>query len=116
MSVTVRCKYLSASKPTPIDITISQSMAIRDIIIELVRAYSMKPYDIDNGLCDYFASDLVAALEAIGKVADMDWTPDDDELPGHMWVECEDRFYDAETPMGVADWRELLIFKNSISR
>lgn len=91
-------------------------MAVPDVIQELIRAYARPPYDIDNGVCDYFASDLVLALEAIGKVAETYWTPEEVDLPGHCWVKVDGRFYDAETPFGVADWRELLIFKNASQR
>lgn len=88
-------------------------MPIPEIISTLIEAYNMDPYDIDNGVCDYFASDLIAALEAIGKLADLDCTPDDVDLPGHCWVEVDGHVYDAETPLGGSHWRELRIFKNS---
>lgn len=113
MSITVRCSYLSSGKPIPSEITVSDGMTIPDIIRELVRVYGMDPYDIVNGLCDYFASDLIEALEATGKEADLDWTPEDVDLPEHCWVEVDRRFYDAETPLGAPHWRELRIFKNS---
>ena len=89
-------------------------MAISEIIKLLVEAYGEAPFDIDNGLCDYFASDLIQALESIGKAAEIDCTPDDADLPGHCWAEVDGRFYDAETPFGVPDWRELTIFKQHI--
>lgn len=41
---------------------------------------------------------------------DPEWLTD---LPTHVWVFYKGRHYDAETPKGVGDWRELPAFVKS---
>ena len=91
---------------------VSSSMALQD----LIRAYGDNSHDINNGLCDYFASDLILSLTIIDKAAECLATPDETDLPGHYWVKVDGRYYDAETLFGVPDWRELPIFQKVSER
>jgi len=79
------------------------------------------PYVINNGCCEYFA---IAILNIInnGQETDdiyIDATPADVEdcidkyenWPIHYWFVCNGLCYDSECPEGVADWKDLPIYK-----
>jgi len=70
------------------------------------------PYRINSGLCEQFAQHVKQKTssqcrldcpenhreDAVGK-----WN-------GHVWITDGQKFYDAEEPFGVEDWRRLPIF------
>jgi hypothetical protein len=85
------------------------------------------PYDINNGLCDNFASDLVektgGAMVGVGhsdllKKTKIDggkgisWSEPD--IPGHVWLFWNGKHYDAEAPLGVKNWKDLPVFKSQV--
>lgn len=81
------------------------------------------PYDINCGLCEEWG-ERVAELyrEATGNddidVVDpgnLSGHPNDD-LFGHVFIRFHGRYYDAECPEGVDDWRKLLLFTKQIAR
>ena len=63
--------------------------------------------EINNGYCIEFSYALQEALPG-SRVRS---TPEDEDLPGHQWVEWKGRAYDAEAPEGVRDWRYLPLFR-----
>lgn len=67
-------------------------------------------WDINNGLCADFADELRIAV-GDGRVV-YAWTPWDDY---HWWFECAGWHYDAETPGGVRNWRDLGFWKNWVA-
>jgi hypothetical protein len=82
------------------------------VVKKLVKEFGKTPYQINDGECDDFADKL---QEQIGGVflqtAPWDGNFVSSQLPGHAWVYWGGRHYDAETPNGVADWKQLPIFK-----
>lgn len=72
------------------------------------------PYDINCGFCEEWAERVAAAVpeaDVVG-VSDLTGNPDDDLNYAHVFVRYRDRFYDAECPEGVDDWRLLPVFQN----
>lgn len=63
--------------------------------------------EINKGYCVEFADALAERLPG----AEVQWTPENEALPGHHWIKYEGRYYDAEAPQGVAHWRTLPIFR-----
>ena len=64
------------------------------------------PQQINSGNCDSFAEKLHELIG--GQIFE---TTFDHNLPTHLWVELNGYHYDAETPEGVSEWKELPIFK-----
>jgi len=87
---------------------------ISRIIRELIREWGQAPYDINNGPCEDFALEV---MDRSGlRYGPPSWEIYEDStdgvaLPGHVWVACGDRSYDAEAPDGVDDWRDLPLFR-----
>lgn len=63
--------------------------------------------EINRGDCDVFAGELLMRIGGSHFSTDFDGPGGE---PSHEWVELNGRAYDAETPEGVAGWRELPIF------
>lgn len=85
---------------------------IRRLIEEAVRVCGfVDARDINSGSCDQFAGDLVATVGR-GKAV---WGDEvDPGMPGadsHCVAEIDGRYYDAETPEGVADIRDISYFR-----
>ena len=87
---------------------INESNDVSTIIKDLLKNSSCSIEEINNGQCEDFMMNLISELpeDAIERTI-----PFDSELPGHYWVEFRGKHYDAETPDGVNDWRELPIFE-----
>lgn len=66
-------------------------------------------YEINDGYCEYWAQEV---MEMVPSAIDHG-TPEEFDGPGHVWVEIDGKHYDAETPFGVKDWKDLAIFKKS---
>jgi hypothetical protein len=96
------------------EVELERGMPLSDLVRRLVAVYSHHPQDINNGNCDYFAEDLLFAAQQLGNIGRFFVTPDDENLPGHCWAFVSGKHFDAEAPEGVADWRELPIFKRSM--
>lgn len=92
-----------------------------DIVLEVIEQWKeedgMTPLDINHGNCDLFAQDVYDRAEKFGFECLM--LPDEMGLEdeGHVWVYCKDdgKHYDAETPYGVSDWKDLPFFKENKS-
>lgn len=75
-------------------------------------------FDINCGLCEEWAERVRALYhEATGtdlvEVLDpgnLSGNADDSLEAGHVFVRFNDMFYDAETPQGVSDWKQLPMF------
>ena len=59
----------------------------------------------NSGFCDIYASKLSKLLPG-SKQWDTEEQGPSGTL-GHVWVEFKGKFYDAETPDGVRDWKDL---------
>jgi hypothetical protein len=86
-------------------------------INEQIKIWNVKPYDINNGQCEDFAMAVIKSMggysDTLEEVATESFNNTDD-LPGHVWIYYGDKYYDAECPEGVSDWRELPIFKKAL--
>ena len=75
------------------------------LVQRLTKTMNMTPQQINNGWCGAFASRLARKL---GKRAKTVSTTDlDGVFPGHRVVYYEGRYFDAESPEGVTDPKEL---------
>lgn len=83
---------------------------MKDIINNLIKKWGLTPAEINSGRCDEFAQD-VWDITGGELVATEDVDGDTSTLPGHVWIVVNGRHYDAETPEGVDDFRQLKIFK-----
>lgn len=81
----------------------------------------MDPRVINNGGCEDFQQEVLAllgptsgALEvcdaSFPEIGGMVSRTPPYGLPGHYWILCDGRHYDAETPDGVDRWEDLPIF------
>ena len=84
---------------------------ITSIIEQLVEEYPESPFEINCGLCDLFAADIIVRMGGYsddlteGSIANIDspyW--------GHVWIEYQGKYYDAECPTGIGNYRQLPIF------
>lgn len=94
---------------------------VTEILNQLVEEFGVSAYEINNGLCEDFAMTAIDRLEGSSdhvyecvteSFTDADGClPDGTQLGGHVWIHYYGRYYDAECPEGVADWKELPIFR-----
>lgn len=69
----------------------------------------LSPVQINKGNCDLFADALLPLTG--GEL----WETDlDGGLPTHQFIKWKDRYYDAQTPLGVQHWKHLPIFQSEI--
>lgn len=89
-----------------------------------LKAYDESPYQINCGLCEEFATDVLKRLGHPYKDETdercMLWhdnMPDCTEEEAAHWSHCfikwDGKFYDSECPEGVTEWRKLPIFVNN---
>lgn len=69
---------------------------------------SLSPEDCNNGLCDIWAEKF---KEEYPEAEIWDTEETYGETHGHVWVKYDGKFYDAETPNGVTDWKQLPFMK-----
>lgn len=67
---------------------------------------SLTPMQINNGNSADFAYNLI---ELTG--GELWETRLDGDMPAHMFIKWNDRFYDIQTPLGVQNWKHLPIFR-----
>jgi len=80
---------------------------LRDKFLEQGLATSYE--NINEGLCDEFAACVCTFLPGCTMYWNDDFTDEFD--CSHCFIEYEDRYYDAECPEGVDDWRDLPFFQ-----
>lgn len=83
---------------------------INDEIQKVIKELGLEPYDINNGYCDVLADEIEYKIPGAESVCTENFT-DSGKYPGHIWIYYKGRHYDAESPEGVKDWKELPIFK-----
>lgn len=87
---------------------------MKNIIIKTLKEWNITPYNINNGLCEDFAKEII---DKMGGYSDILYDVCTEnfvefgELSGHVWIYYKRKHYDAECPQGVKNWRELPIFK-----
>jgi len=69
--------------------------------------------ECNNGFCDIFAKNLSKYLPGSKILSTED--PRNGTL-GHVWVEYEGKYFDAETPNGVSSWKDLPWMKEFYSK
>ena len=79
------------------------------IIKEALEVFGLTPYEINTGNCDGFADLLLAKAEELG----LDVKLIVNDSIGHVWVKYRGKHYDAETSIGVTNWKELPAFNRS---
>jgi hypothetical protein len=93
------------------------AMTIRDLISDCIEKMGLTPREITDRLSEEFALALFAKLggdleeDPNCRILYTEDVSDQDELPRHAWVFFQGRHYDAETPDGVKDWRQLPAFR-----
>lgn len=80
---------------------------MQKILLEVIAEFGMTPREINQGNCDSFCDQVMEKAHLAGIACkEMD-------VSGHVWVYCIDdkTHYDAETPSGVKNWKDLPYFK-----
>ena len=88
-------------------------MEITSRIKNLITEYNKSPYDINNGECEDFAMTIINRMGGYSDTLTVVATTEeywDRGYPGHIWLLCNGRHYDAECPHGVTRWQYLPIF------
>jgi hypothetical protein len=81
---------------------------ITKLVKEWEKKYNISPYEINNGNCEEFAYQIVEKIPE----ACLNYGDDTDDLFfGHVWIEYQEKYYDAECPKGVNKLEDLPIFK-----
>jgi len=88
-------------------------MKLIQIIKETAAGWGKDPYDINNGDCDAFMTEVIKKTGwHHNKIGDL--TSDNfvcqRELPDHIWIDFNNRHFDAECPEGVNNWMDLPLF------
>ncbi len=75
------------------------------------------PYDINCGYCEEWGERVADLYREVTGNDDIDVIDPgnlsgnpDDSLLGHVFIRFRSRYYDAECPIGVEDWRKLPLF------
>ena len=86
------------------------TQTIESLVAAYELLYSVDDYSINSGMCEDFGSDIISLFpEAVGY-----W---DDEFTGkwedgcHYFIFYKNKFYDSESPEGVASWQDLPLFQ-----
>ena len=90
------------------------SIFLRDFTYKFLKKNNLiSAYDINNGLCDDWATkvnEILPETEILGTpdyyFMNYEWAI------GHYWIKYKGKHYDAETLKGAKNWKNLLIFKN----
>lgn len=86
---------------------------ISTAINNLISEYDVCPYEINNGLCEEFMRKVTSQIPAseeccTGFVLNNEYM----KYPIHVWIYYDGKHYDAESPNGVLDFRDLSFFTN----
>ena len=89
-------------------------LRISNVIRELVRQYGMSPKDISSGMCHQFA--VAVVREMGGERSNLRYIAVDDaspsyDVPWHAFIWYNGKYYDAEHPSGLDDWRNFSCFR-----
>ncbi len=81
----------------------------------MVLSWRADPTEINKGHCEEFAMTVIRKLggcsDALYEMCTQNVDPKEQmDLPYHVWIFCNGRHYDSESPDGVDNWRELPIF------
>jgi hypothetical protein len=80
---------------------------VGDIIRKMIDAFGENAWFINNGWCYGFALGLAKKLGPDAKIADSLFKYPEGTFPGHYWVEYRGLHFDAETPGGEDDPRQM---------
>jgi hypothetical protein len=105
MSSSPKLVFEASKEPTPDDITriLKRTGDEQDLYVKDWDEFT--PELCNDGFCDIFAEKFREEYPG----AEL-WQTSASTSPwgfGHTWVKYKDKFYDAETPNGVKDWRDL---------
>lgn len=81
------------------------TIAINQLIDQYYTPRGITPDKINQGDCLYFAGEIIKMVPDAKCHWDTDLDKDDHR--GHMAIEYNGKWYDAECPMGVLDWKDL---------
>lgn len=80
---------------------------VGDMIRAEIDVFGEDAWFINNGWCWVFAIKLAEKLGADAKVVNSSVHYRDGTFPGHSWVEYQGLHFDAETPDGATDPRQM---------
>ncbi|TLX16747.1 hypothetical protein [Rhizobium sp. MHM7A] len=80
---------------------------VADMIRAKIDAFGEDAWFINNGWCWVFANGLAEKLGPDAKVVNSCHHYRDGTFPGHSWVEYNGLHFDAETPDGVSEPRQM---------
>ena len=79
----------------------------------LIKNNLISEFDINNGLCDDWATGINKLFPKSIIFATPDYYFEKyDWAVGHYWIKYKGKHYDAENLSGVKNWKNLLIFKD----
>jgi len=88
--------------PNDINLILKQTEKEQDLVVPNWEKFT--PEICNSGFCDIFAN--ILAKKYPGSEI---WSSEDHDgnTFGHVWIKYQDKFYDAETPNGVNDWKQI---------
>jgi hypothetical protein len=95
------------------------TMTLRDLISDCIQKMGLSPREVTDRASGEFALALLAMLggdleeDPNCRLLFTEDVSNQDELPRHTWVFFEGRHFDAESPEGVKDWRQLPVFRRA---
>lgn len=84
---------------------------IQEIIVDTMNEWNMSPSEINNRNCDIFADEIISRLRKENISAEYK-----EILFEHCFIKVKDKYYDAECPEGVKNYKELPFFKEKFKR
>ena len=94
-------------------------MSIRELISDCIHTMGFSPREITDRTSGEFALALLNMLGVEPGKEDpncrLTFTEDvtEEDLPRHAWVFFNGKHYDAESPEGKKDWRQLPVFRRA---
>jgi len=80
---------------------------ITEVIQDLISKYNKTPAEINAGLCEEFAEDVIKQMGGHSEdITDMAM-PIESKYFGHVWIKYKGKHYDALHPYGVENWKDL---------
>lgn len=90
--------------------TVTRQTSLTQILRDVTNSFETTPYEINNGLCESWATDVQEGLKTTGHKVGIWETVFALADTNHVFLQIDGKFYDAECLDGVDSYMQLPIF------